>query len=107
MSKWVLRGLWILAAFVALGLLAVTIALGAQASDRAAQEKKVYLAGLSKVVVLREEPDQMSSVAGVIERGTAVELLDSKIEGGQAWYQVRTDVVSGWVRADDVSLSPP
>jgi uncharacterized protein YgiM (DUF1202 family) len=107
MSKGMLRGLWLLAALVALGLLALTIALAVQASAQAARERSATLVGRSKVVVLRQEPKRGSGVAGIVDRGTAVELIDSDVRSDGAWYRVRTDAVSGWVEADDLALTPP
>jgi SH3-like domain-containing protein len=85
-----------------------TIGLAAKARAQADQLITVYLTGKGFVVQLREQPDQMSRVVAILERGTAVTVTDSFTEGDQTWYHVQKAETSfGWVKAEYVSLSPP
>lgn len=108
MSKKVLSGLWILTGLAALVLLVTTIGLAVKAQAQADQPITVYLTGKGLVVQLREQPDQMSRVVAILERGTVVTVTDSVTEGDQTWYHVqKAETSSGWVKAEYVSLSPP
>lgn len=107
MSKKIISVLWVLAGLVAVVLLVATIGLAVKARDQADRGVTAYLTSGSKLVILLKQPSQAGIVAAIVERGTAVAIVDAITESDQTWYHVKAGTDSGWVQAEYISLSPP
>ena len=107
MSKRIYMILWIFAALIAVLLLAVTAGLTIKARAQADSSITVYVGGKSRLVHLRKEPDSISRIMGMLERGTAVAVIDSAIKNRQTWYHIETESASGWIQAQYISLNRP
>jgi hypothetical protein len=107
-SKKTLTILWIITGLVALVLAFATVRLATRAKSQALFGSTGYLAGRRNTINVRESPDAASPVVAVLVRGSAVTILDSRVEGGQTWYLIQKDKMTpGWISAEFISQDPP
>ena len=105
------RILWIITAFIAVALLAVTVTFAVQAdqqSDQGGQRVRAYLQSDQPFVILLAEPDERSTVASIQTSDSAIIVTEYFRSEGEDWYQIDiSEMESGWVQGRYISLERP
>ena len=107
MSKRTISILWKLTGLAALGLLLVTAALAMRSRSVADVEVSAYIARSSSSVYLRERVGDSAKIVTVVNPGTPVLIKNSLVVDGQEWYFIEIEDQTGWIPADNISLTPP
>lgn len=99
--------LWTLARVVTLVLLVWTLLTAAKSLTGGQGEIHAYIAGTNPVTIVRDQPVANAGLAMMIERGQVVTLVEP--EGGlpEGWIYIQHDDSTGWVRDEEISLTPP
>lgn len=99
--------LWTLARLGALALLIWTILLAAKSLTGGQGEIHAYIVGDTPVIIVRDQPVSNAGLAMMIDHGQQVTLVEP--EGGlpPGWIYIQHEDGAGWVRDDEVSLTPP
>jgi hypothetical protein len=99
--------LWTLAQITALALLICTLLLAARSLTGGQGEIHGYIAGDNPVVIVRDQPVANAGLAMMIDRGQRVTLTEPEDGLPDGWIYIQHEDGVGWVRDDEVSLSPP
>ena len=91
----------------ALILLLATISLAVKSRSSADVEVSAYIARSSSSVYLRERPGDASKIVKVVRPGTPLLIKNNRTQDGQDWYFIEIEDQTGWIPAEDVSLTPP
>ena len=101
LSNKTISRLWLITLLAVLLLLVLTIGLAVQARS----QPVIGVEGeINKRFFMREGPQGVARISGVLRQGTAVTIIDSEQHGQTIWYQIEIGELSGWIPSSAVTV---
>jgi uncharacterized protein YgiM (DUF1202 family) len=94
--------LWTFAILLAFGLVILTLVLIVNPPG-SNPDLKLELIGSQQLIVVHEGPTLASGVAGLLNRGTLVQVRRYDPTTHQSWVQITGEGITGWVPLDNLA----
>ena len=99
--------LWILTAIAVLTMLLATLQLAQRSREYANIEVAAFITGTNSSIYLRERPGVESKIITIVERDSPALIKNATEGNSKKWYFVQIEEHTGWIPAENISLSQP